>query len=110
MANGSQALEAPPRNKYEFALKLIFQYGLTSVIAVYLVYQLVQVFLPALITEMRSTNALLTAHVSSGKAVESGIPILINLSTQDCINNAKTTAGENKCFRVAWGEAPSSPK
>ena len=103
-------LEGPPRNNFEFALKLIFNYGLTSAIAVYLVYQLVQVFLPALIEETRQTNVLLSSHVTSGRSVEIGIPILINLSTQNCINNATTRADESQCFRVASGDSPASMK
>jgi hypothetical protein len=98
---------AQPPNRYDFALKVIFQYGFGTVLAGYLAYNLVQVFLPALISEMKGTNLLILQHVTSQRVVEEGIPVLINISTQDCVNNASNQSEASKCFRVASGEQPS---
>lgn len=88
--------------------------SLGGFLALYLSYHLVEVFLPALIEEMKAHTSglakqtqLLTAHVAGAATVERGVPLLINIATQDCVNNARASGESVKaCFAVAQGEQP----
>jgi hypothetical protein len=96
-----------------FIFKII-NTGLGGFIALYLSYHLVEVFLPALIAEMKAHTGelanqteLLSEHVTRASAVESAIPLLVNLSTQECVNNARANGqASSTCFAVARGEQP----
>jgi hypothetical protein len=97
-----------------WAVKILLQHGPGWALAGFLVYQIVMVFLPALISEMKAhttalvkQTSLLNEHAVAGKIMERHIPLILNMAVQDCANQARANEQSTQsCFAVARGEQP----